>query len=142
MSNIKKYAVNPTARLPLVDASENPLFADGPDGKPDKSKPMAVNLYGPGSKEYAAAQAKKSNALMDRLRRKGKVEQSPEQIAADNAEFLADITQSFENVTYDDKQGRALAVAVYSDQSIGFIADQVAKHVGDWANFSKPSPAN
>ena len=35
--------------------------------------------------------------------------------------------------------GRELFHAVYSDPSIGFIAEQVAKFSGDWANFSKGS---
>jgi hypothetical protein len=132
MTDIRKFAVSPTSRLELLGPDDLPLLTE--DGLP-----MAVNLYGPGSKENQRAQTKKSNALVERLRRKGKVEQTPEQLVAENAEYLADITESFENVTYGDKTGRDLAIAIYSDPSIGFIADQAAKHIGDWANFSKPS---
>jgi hypothetical protein len=32
--------------------------------------------------------------------------------------------------------------AVYLDTSIGFIAEQVNKAIGDWANFTKGSVKN
>ena len=38
--------------------------------------------------------------------------------------------------------GSALAKAVYSDILIGFVADQAAKHLGDWSNFTKSSTTN
>ena len=132
--DIKKFAVEPTGRLHLRDAADELMFADD-----KQSKPIAVNLYGPGSKQYAKAQAAQSNRMLDKLKRKGKTEQTAEQRAAESAEFLADCTASFENLEYDALTGTALAVAVYSDQSIGFIADQVAKFIGDWSNFTKGS---
>ena len=135
--DIRKFAVEPTSRLHLRDASDELMYADG-----DQSKPIAVNLYGPGSKQYARAQAAQQNRMMDKLKRKGKTEQSAEQIAAEKAEFLSDITASWENMEYDALEGDALSKAVYSDIGIGFIADQAAKHVGDWANFSKASVRN
>lgn len=132
--DIKKFAVEPTARLHLRDAADELMYADG-----DQAKPIAVNLYGPGSKQYARAQAAQQNRMIDKLKRKGKTEQTAEQIAQEKAEFLADCTHSFEHLEYDQLTGRALAVAVYADTAIGFIADQAAKHIGDWANFSKGS---
>jgi hypothetical protein len=129
--DIKTKAVSVTGRLHLRDASDELML--------DNGKEVAVNVYGPGSKQYAKAQAAQQNRVMDMLKRKGKTEQTAEKKAAENAEFLADITESFENLEYDDLTGHALAMAVYSDTKIGFIADQVAKFVGDWSNFSKPS---
>lgn len=101
--------------------------------------PMMVNVFGPGSKQYAKATAAQQNRVMDLLKRKGKTDQSAEDKARENAEFLADCTESFENVDYNGLTGRELALAVYGDREIGFIADQVAKHLGDWGNFTKPS---
>jgi hypothetical protein len=132
--DIKKFSVEPTGRLHLRDASDNLMYADE-----KQSKPIAVNLYGPGSKQYAKAQAAQQGRLIDKLKRKGKTEQSAEQTAADNAGFLADCTASFENVEYDALAGDALYRAVYSDISIGFISDQVAKFIGDWSNFTNAS---
>ena len=133
--DIRTKAVSETGRLHLRDAAEELMYTAD-------SKEVAVNVYGPGSKQYAKAQAAQQNRAVDMLKRKGKTDQTAEQRRQENAEFLADCTESFENLTYGDLTGRALAIAVYSDTSIGFIADQVAKHIGDWANFSKPSATN
>lgn len=125
--DIKSKAVQPTSRLELRDANDELMVG------------VAVNVYGPGSKQYAAAQARQQNRMIDRLKKKGKTDQSAEQKAAENAEFLADVTVSFEGLEYDDLKGHDLAMAVYSDITIGFIADQVAKHCGDWQNFLQVS---
>jgi hypothetical protein len=135
--DIRKLAVKPTSKLHLRDANDELIYTDD-----DQPKPVCVNLYGPGSKEYARAQAAQNNRLMDKLKRKGKSDQTAEQRAAESAEFLADCTESFENMEYNGLTGRALALAVYSDVSIGFIADQVAKHIGDWSNFTNSSSPN
>lgn len=132
--DIRKFAVEPTTRLHLRDAADELMYADG-----DQARPITVQLYGPGSKQYAKAQAAQHNRMVDKLKRKGKTDQSAEQIAVEKAEFLADCTAGFENLEYDTLTGDALAKAVYADTSIGFIADQVGKHLGDWANFTKGS---
>ncbi|MBK7493572.1 MAG: hypothetical protein IPI17_17810 [Nitrosomonas sp.] len=49
------------------------------------------------------------------------------------------MTHSWENIEIDDLAGAELSLAVYSDRSIGFIADQVTKELNDWSNFIKPS---
>lgn len=132
MTDIRKFAVTPTARLALRDASDELMLTD--DGKE-----IAVNVYGPGSKQYAKAQAAQQNRMLDKLKRKGKTDQTAEQKAAEAAEFLTDCTESWENLDYDKLKGDALSKAVYSDQSIGFIADQVAKFIGDWSSFRQVS---
>jgi hypothetical protein len=135
--DIRKFAVEPTSRLHLRDATDELMYADG-----DESKPICAIVHGPGSKQYAKAQAAQQNRIIDKLKRKGKTEQSADQIAAEKAEFLADCTAGFENLEYDGLTGDALARAVYGDTSIGFIADQVAKWMGDWSNFTKGSVTN
>lgn len=135
MSDIKKYAVSATGRLHLRDAADELMHTD--DGQE-----IAVNLFGPGSKQYAKAQAAQQNRMIDKLKRKGQTNQTAEQMAKEKSEFLSDCTASFENLEYDALTGDALATAVYSDTSIGFIADQVAKFVGDWASFNQPSLTN
>jgi hypothetical protein len=132
--DIKQYAVAATGKLHLRDANDELMYADG-----DLNKPMCVNLYGPGSKQYARAQAAQSNRMIDKLRRKGKSNDTAESRAAESSQFLADCTESFENVEYEQLTGNALAIAVYSDISIGFIADQVAKYLSDWSNFPNSS---
>ena len=131
--DIRKFAVEETSTLTLRDANGDPMLAE--DGQP-----MTITLYSPGSKTYAKAQAAQNNRLLDKLKRKGKAEQSASERAAEAAEFLSACTQAFSsNIQYDELTGEALYKAVYADTSIGFIAEQVGKHLGDWANFSKGS---
>lgn len=139
MSNIKKYAVALTSRLHLLNGNDEPMYADGADGNPDKTKPMVANLYGPGSRQFAKAQADQQNRMIDKLKKKGKTTETADEKNAERAKFLAACTESLENVTDGDLQGQALFEAVYSDIEIGFVAEQVGKHLGDWGNFTKPS---
>ena len=132
MSDIRKFSVTPTGRLHLRDAADELMYTE--DGKE-----IAVNGYGPGSKQYAKAQAAQQNRMIDKLKRKGQTQQTAEQIAKEKAEFLTDCTASFENLEYDALTGDALAMAVYSDISLGFIADQFARYIGDWSSFNQPS---
>jgi hypothetical protein len=135
--DIRKFSVEPTARLHLRDAADELMYADD-----KQSEPIAVTLYGPGSKQYAKAQAAQQNRMIDKLKRKGKTEQTAEDKIAETAEFLAACTAEFENIEYEKLKGNALAIAVYSDSTIGFIADQVGKFLGEWGNFTKGSAKN
>ena len=135
--DIRKFSVNPTSRLHLRDANDELMFADEA-----KSQPIAVNLFGPGSKEYAKAKAAQNNRLINKMKSKGKSNQTPEEIAAESAEFLAACTESWENMEYDNKTGSDLSMAVYADRTLGFISDQVATHLGGWSNFTKNSSEN
>jgi hypothetical protein len=137
--DIRTFAVEETSVLALLGADDAPLV--GEDGKP-----MTVTLYGPGSKPYSKAQAAQQNRMIDKLKRKGKSDQSAEEKAREQAEFLAGCTKEFSsNIEYPNGNGasltgEALHKAVYADTSIGFIAEQVGKHLGEWGNFTKGSP--
>jgi hypothetical protein len=134
VTDIKRFAVEETSVLALLGADDQPLVGD------DKL-PMTVTLYGPGSKAYARAQAAQQNRMIDKLKRKGKADQSAEDKAREQAEFLAGCTKEFSaNIEYDGLKGEALHRAVYADTSIGFIAEQVGKHLGEWGNFRTGSP--
>jgi hypothetical protein len=139
MSDIRKHAVQQTGRLHLLDADDEPMFADKEDGTPDHARPMVAVLYGPGSKEYARASNEQQNHNVDLLKRKGKTKESAEEARRSSAKFLAGCTAALENVEYDSLSGNDLFVAVYSDIEIGFIADQVASYLRDWGNFTKGS---
>lgn len=136
--NLKTLAAKSTSTLHLKDAAENLLFVDGT--KKGEKLPVTVTVHGPGTREFQRAQAKINNALVQRMRAKGgKGNQSADESLQEKAEYLAAITVGFEHVTYEDKTGKELALAVYGDPSIGFIADQVNEHVKDWENFSQTS---
>ena len=79
---------------------------------------------------------------MERMKARSKFEQSADEKLVETANHLADITVGFDNLDYDGLTGRDLAVGIYGDAQLGFIAEQVNKHSADWANFTKGSPAN
>ena len=73
------------------------------------------------------------------------MDQSAEEKLAEQAEFLAACTVSFNHFTYppaEGLEGAALFRRAYEDPSIGFIAAQVAAHINDWANFTTSSAAS
>lgn len=132
MLNIKTLAVKETADIHLRNGDDELLFDK--DGKP-----LTITVYGPGSKAYARAQADSQNRMIDKLKKKGKTDQSAEQKALEQAEFLAACTVSFNNFDYEGLAGFDQFKAAYADPSIGFIAEQVGKHISDWSNFTTGS---
>lgn len=142
---ILTIAVEPTSVLHVRDAADNLLYEKKPDAADpaklvdDLEKPVTITLHSPGSKAFAKANAAKNNRYMDRIKRKGKSDLTADQTAAENAQFFADCTASMQHIEIGDLQGEALYKAVYSNYSIGFIAEQVNKQLGDWANFTSGS---
>jgi hypothetical protein len=122
-----------TGVLHLRDASDEPMYADGADGKPDHSKPLRAHLYGPGSKQYAKAMNDKQNHNVDLLKRKGKTKESVEEFSRSNAEFLVACTASLENID-------EAPIDVYMDQQLSFIRDQIAVFLNETNNFMPGSP--
>lgn len=128
--DIKKFAVQETSVLALLGPDRQPLMGD------DK-QPLTVTVYGPGSKQYSKAQAANASLMLGRLKMNGRID------TEGNAEFLAAVTKEFSpNVEYDGLKGEDMFRAIYADNSVGFIAEQVTKHVGEWKNFMKASPAS
>ena len=139
MSSIKKYAIEETTVHHLRDGNDELMYADGQDGKPDLTKPMRVNLYGPGSKNHARARASAGNRAMDRFKKKGKSDQTHEEQIEETARFLTACTKSMENVEYEEMSGEAMYKAIYSDLELCFIPQQLDKILGVTSNFTKAS---
>lgn len=138
MFDITKKSVSEQGTVELTDADESPLL--GEDGKQ-----LTITVYGPGSKEFEKAAAKRQNRLVDRLKRKGKSDMSAEEQRAEQAEFLSSVTASFNGFGYPpagEQTGKPLFRALYMDPSLGFITDQVQRFVGDWGNFTAGSPTS
>lgn len=133
--DITKQAVSETATIHVKDAAGTPLYSgDGHD------KPVQIVIYGPGSKAFAAVEARQSSRSLKRMQdNDGKIAvATPEERVKETAEDLAAITVRFDNLTYPpagEAQGQELYKALYLDQSLGFITRQVTKFVGDWGNF-------
>lgn len=133
MSDVRRFAVEETGVLELRDAGDEPMIGDD-------TQPMTITLYGPGSKQYAKAQAAQQNRMIDKLKRKGKTDQTADEKSREQADFLAGCTKGFSsNITYEELKGDALFKAVYSDSTIGFIAEQTGRFLQEWGNFKKPS---
>ena len=129
--DISKLAANESAELHLRGADDELLY--------DGGEAVLVTCYGPGSKAYQKAQSNSQNKLIDRMKRKGNVDQTPEEKMAQQADFLAACTVSFTHLESGDLTGTALFRAVYGDPEVGFIAEQVSKFISDWSNFTKAS---
>lgn len=131
--DIRKFAVEETFLVVLYGVDDEPLVGD--DGQP-----MTVTVYGPGSKPFARAYAAQQNRLVRQYQRKGKADQSAEEKAREQTEFLVACTKEFSaNIEYEGLAGEALFKAVYSDIKLGFITEKVSKEVVNWANFTKGS---
>jgi len=129
--DISKLAVSPTSTIELEDAEGDNLLNDN-------GEPISITVYGPGSRQYLKAQAARNRGILEYVRKGGKKMKDDDQREMD-AEFLAACTVSFNGFSYKGLTGCDLFKSVYLDPSIGFIAEQVNKAIGDWANFTKGS---
>lgn len=135
-----RYALEPAATLHLRDGNEELMYADGTDGKPDKTKPMLWKLFGPGSTQHASAKAVASARAMDRFKKKGKTDASPEEQAGDLTKFILSCTDSTENIDYDGNlKDHEMRKALLNDPEFSYIPAQIDKYLGDTANFTKAS---
>lgn len=128
-----------TDTFQLRDAKDELMFA-GPASEGGEPVPVTVTVYGPGSKQYQAAQARAQKRMLEVLKKKGKGASDPrttQERIDDTALQLADITHSFSGLSYQALEGRELALAIYRNPSLGYIAEQVNRHAADWANFTK-----
>lgn len=126
--DIRTQALNASGRLHLKDKNGELLFDEN-------GKDVAVNVHSPGTKQYAKAEAAKNNRMIDIMKKKGKTDQSADSKNEDDALFLADVTIDFENLEYEELQGRHLAMAVYQDYSLRHIRAQINEYLTDYSNF-------
>jgi len=123
----------------LAVASTSVIELESPDGDillDDNGETISVTVYGPGSKQFQKATGARNRAVLEYVRKGGKKMRDDEQREHD-AEFLACCTCSFNNFVYKDLTGQEMFKAAYLDASIGFIAEQVQKAIGDWSNFTQ-----
>jgi hypothetical protein len=132
MFDISKLAVSATSTIDLEDPSGEPLLTDTGDK-------ISVTVYGPGSKQFQKASGVRNRAILEYVRKGGKKMKDDEQRELD-ADFLATCTVSFNGFSYKDQTGYEMFKQAYLDPSIGFIAEQVNKAIGDWSNFTQASP--
>jgi hypothetical protein len=143
MSTLKQFEMQEVGIVHLRDANDAPMYATGADGKADLSKPIRVHVYGPGSKQYARAMSAKAARWLKHRERKGKADQTAEEKALDQTEFLVACTKEIENAESDTgATGAAFYAEVYSNEKLSFIATQVAAYMNETANFTGGSTTN
>lgn len=140
--DISKFAVQDTATLHLKSADGTLLFADGL-----RQKPVRMTFYGPGSEAAARVEERATARAAKRLKENDGeyVPLTPEQVLQNNAQDLADLTAGIENIEHKaakDKPFRDVALAIFSDRSLGFITNQAVKFRADWGNFTSGSNAS
>ena len=133
--DIAAFEVADTATFELENQKGEPLLYQG--------CPVTVELYGPGSAQYARAQAKINAASQARAMAvlRGKQGKDGEADMAESrklsAERLAACTKALHNFPVPGGP-----LAVYSNPKLGYITNQVAKLIDDWANFPSASTTN
>lgn len=147
--DIRKKRVAPTAPLHLKDAAGQLMYAEGADGKPDKTRPCRVWLHGPGSARFVATKESVEHEAFE-LARTNKGDISAEQgvlTVKRRATFLTAVTDRWENIEATDDAGNPLtgddlSMAIYGDVELGYITDQCDKFTVGWANFIVKSVKN
>lgn len=121
--------VAPTATIHVKNAAGEPLY--------DGDKKVQIVLHGPGSRVASQIEARQTARMLKRLNEAdGKITApTAEDKRTEAADDLAELTISFENLTYGEQTGTALYRSVYGDPDLGYITAQVTRAVKDWANF-------
>lgn len=104
----------------------------------DEKQTLSITVHSPASKPFKAAQAAQSAKMVKRIKAKGKIDETPEEMAATTASFLAAITVSLNGFQYQgESEGVETFKALYSDPKMGWLTEQVNREAGDWANFTQ-----
>jgi hypothetical protein len=128
--SLDQFEASDTAVLTVRNAADDDDLI-GADG----ANPVTIEMYGPGSEQYAKAQAKIEAAAQSRMfaAARGKVSKdSPAETRKINAEKFAACTKTISNFPVDP-------MALYSNPKLGYITNQAAKFIETWGNFKPAS---
>lgn len=98
-----------------------------------EGKPVLINLYGPGSKQFVNAKYKLDNATQARsiaILRGKTSKNAAEEARQQQAEFYAAVTVSIENFPIEGG-----ALALYLNPKLNYITEQVDKFLSETENF-------
>lgn len=103
--------------------------------------PVTVTVYGPGSRQHQQMRAARDRRIMAAAMVANKAGKKPADLTdpdkerADTAADLAACTASIHGWDYKGATDATAIKAAYADASMGWLADQVARGLGDWATF-------
>lgn len=121
--NVADFEAADTAILEVTDRKGDPLLYNG--------QPVTIELYSPGSSEYLRATHKvataQQTATFAAIRGKP-IKETVEGNIHKQAEKLAACTADVRNFP-------VAAFDIYANPKLGYITNQVAKFIEDWANF-------
>jgi hypothetical protein len=122
--NLAHFEAADTATLTMLDQKGRPLMVDG--------KPVAFELYGPGSEPYVKAQAKIDAGAQARafaaIRGAEEVDSVAEARKLSREKMIACTKSISPNFPVSPAD-------VYGNPRLGYMTDQVAKFLADWGNF-------
>lgn len=101
-------------------------------------------MHGPGSRAAGTVKSRRTARTLKRINEnEGKITAATsEEALVENAEDLATLTISFENLSHGDLTGEQLFLAVYSDPELGYITAQAERHFNDWGKYKPGSAGN
>lgn len=129
VADFSAFFLEETARLELELPTGEPMLHGG--------KPVAVNLYGPATKQFVKARtAMEKDASNNIMRAMGNArnKKTDDDNAESDAKYLVAVTADFENFPYPGG-----ADAIYREPRLKYIANQVRAHLNDLGNFFKES---
>jgi len=129
--SLKQYSLTETATLHLQTPDGELMYV----GK-ENDKPVTLQLYGIGSKQYQQAERKRQDSLANKFKRYKNKTIPTEELEELRVEFLVHCVAGSENFELDGQQGADLYRAVFSDRSLIFITEQVDRFINDQANFT------
>lgn len=131
--NIKSLAISEQSFVHLKNpATGEELFADT-----EQTKPVGINVYSTGSKQYRSAiNAMQNRALKRNADKKAKALTATE-MREESVDLLASISISAENFDYEGMplETKESFRSLYMDDSLSWIKTQVDEYIGDVGNF-------
>ena len=107
----------------------------------DNGEPLTVSVYGPGTVQHQQMRAARDRRIMAAAMAANKAGKKPADLSdpdkerADTAADLAACTASISGWDYKGATDAEAIKAAYADASMGWLADQVSRGLGDWATF-------
>lgn len=123
--DLSQFETLDTASLYVQNPKGDELLVGG--------KPVVINLYGPGSKQFVNAKYKLDNAVQTRsiaMLRGKQSKNAAEENRQLQAEFYAAVTSSIDNFPIDGG-----SLALYSNPKLNYITEQVEKFLNETENF-------
>lgn len=124
----------------LVKNADSSLMVD------DQGNPSYARMHSPASKVWQCANAAMRRKGLQRVREAGGKAEAYVETPDDIREFLNAITEEFVNVEVPLPEGqsgaKALVRAIYADDELGYIRDQMNDDSKDWGAFLPEPPSS